>query len=45
MKKITSIFLAAILYSCGSSVSPVDQGSVVEGKSVVGAVWLALPTF
>ena len=28
MKKITSIFLVAILYGCGSSVSPVDQGLI-----------------
>ena len=28
MKKITSIFLIAILYGCGSSVSPVDQGLI-----------------
>ena len=28
MKKITSIFFVAILYGCGSSVSPVDQGLI-----------------
>ena len=28
MKKITSMFLVAILYGCGSSVSPVDQGLI-----------------
>ena len=28
MKKITSLFLVAILYGCGSSVSPVDQGLI-----------------
>ena len=28
MKKLTSMFLVAILYGCGSSVSPVDQGLI-----------------
>ena len=28
MKKITPMFLVAILYGCGSSVSPVDQGLI-----------------